>query len=155
MFGTNRIAQTSRENPVESLRTIGVNRTYPGVNYRWYLPLLDDGISLISVYQRRGNRHACGAETSGQVPVGLCRESPRTDRGCDGEPLWEDHSRICGGQALSCGRLDRRCSGSAITSSLGCTKWGRCFASAIRTDLVPSYPDDGTARSAFPHHSRG
>ena len=83
------------------------------------------------------------------------RERPRTDRGCDGKPLWEDHSRIFGGQSLSCGRLDRRCFGRAITSSLGCTKWGRCFASAIRTDLVPSYPDDGNTRSAFPHHRQG
>ena len=56
-FETNRIAQTSLENPVESLWAAGVSPRYRGVNGRWCSLLLDDGISLISIYQGRGNCH--------------------------------------------------------------------------------------------------
>ena len=69
--------------------------------------------------------------------------------------MWEDHSRIFRCRVLSCGRLEGRDSRSGIASSLGCTKWGRCFAYAIQTDLVPSSGDDEMACSAFLHHDQG
>ena len=74
MLGTNRIAQTSRENPVESLHDIDVNWNHHGANDYQYSPLLDNGISLISIYQRRGNRHTYSADSSGQVSVDPRRE---------------------------------------------------------------------------------
>ena len=66
---TNRIAQTSRENPVESLWTIDVNWSYYGVNGRRILPLFNNGISLVSIYQGRGNRHTYSVVSLGHVSV--------------------------------------------------------------------------------------
>lgn len=69
-FGTNRIAQTSRENPVESLCVVSVNRSYHGGNDCWHLPLLDNGMGLISIHQGRGDRHTYSMTLSGRVPIG-------------------------------------------------------------------------------------
>ena len=91
---------------MESLCVIGVNRSYHGANGSWSSLLFNDGVSLICIYQGRGDRHTCRMVSSKRLPPNQVTIR-RTDRRRHRKPLREDHSGIRVGYARGCGCRDR------------------------------------------------